>query len=46
MYVFSRMKAVILLMAEVGIATGWAGELLVEQVPASVLTSTIDTCII
>jgi len=40
MYIFSRMKAVILLMAEVGIATGWASELLVEQVPASVLTST------
>ena len=35
MYVFSRMKAVILLMAAVGVTTGWAGELLVEQVPAA-----------
>ena len=32
---FSRMKAVILLMAAVGVTTGWAGELLVEQVPAA-----------
>ena len=34
------MKAVILLMAAVGITTGWAGELLVEQVPASILANT------